>query len=134
MNHFLKSVLLILSILITTNLFANFDSSLQKKDNYSKKIDSLIQVVNPRNFNGVVYILQNGKEKYAKAFGASNLTTNEPLKINDNFSTMSIAKQFTATLILQEVEKGTIDLHVPICNYLSDFKYSWADTVTVHHY
>jgi CubicO group peptidase (beta-lactamase class C family) len=46
---------------------------------------------------------------------------------------MSIAKQITATLILQEVEKGTIDLQIPIRKYLPDFKYSWADTVTVHH-
>lgn len=46
---------------------------------------------------------------------------------------MSIAKQITATLILQQVEKGTIDLHQPIRKYLPDFQYSWADTVTVHH-
>jgi len=45
---------------------------------------------------------------------------------------MSIAKQITATLILQEAEKGTIDLQAPIRKYLPDFKYSWADTVTVH--
>ncbi|MBI3234073.1 MAG: beta-lactamase family protein [Bacteroidetes bacterium] len=54
------------------------------------------------------------------------------MKISDRFSTMSIAKQFTATLVLQEVEKGTIDLQTPIRKYLPDFKHSWADTVTVH--
>nr|WP_315222201.1 serine hydrolase domain-containing protein [uncultured Flavobacterium sp.] len=92
----------------------------------------MIQVTTPRSFNGVVFIQQNGKIKYAKAYGYSNFNKKTILKISDRFSTMSIAKQFTATLILQEVEKGTINLQTPIRKYLPDFKYSWADTITVH--
>ncbi len=107
-------------------------SSAQQNDNYSAKIDSLIKTTSPRSFNGVVFIQQNGKEKYAKAFGDADFNKKTPLKISDKFSTMSIAKQITATLILQEVEKGKIDLHTPIRKYLPDFKHSWADTVTVH--
>jgi CubicO group peptidase (beta-lactamase class C family) len=114
-------------------LFASFNSSAQQKENYSKHIDSLLKTKSPREFNGVVYIQQNGKTKYAKAYGFADFKKKTPLKIDDKFSTMSIAKQITATLILQEVEKGTIDLHTPIRNYLPDFKYSWADTITVHH-
>lgn len=100
---------------------------------YSIRIDSLIKSTNPRSFNGVAFIQQNGKIKYAKAYGYNNFKEKTPLKISDRFSTMSIAKQFTATLILQAVEKGLIDLHTPIRKYLPDIKYSWADTVTVHH-
>lgn len=114
-------------------VFASCQSSAQqKKDNYSAKIDSLVKITQPRNFNGVVYVQQNGKMKYSKAFGSSDFNKKTPLKISDNFSTMSIAKQITATLILQEVEKGKIDLHVPIRKYLPDFQYAWADSVTVH--
>ncbi|WP_121967480.1 serine hydrolase [Myroides sp. N17-2] len=116
----------------TVMLVTSCKASQKEKDNYSTKIDSLIQATVPRNFNGVVYIQQNGKEKYAKAYGYSNFDTKVALKINDNFSTMSIAKQFTAALILQQVEKGTIDLNTPIRKYLPDFKYAWADTITVH--
>jgi D-alanyl-D-alanine carboxypeptidase len=121
-----------LTLLATTILFTSCNLSAQKKDNYSTKIDSLLKTKNPRDFNGVVYIQQNGKLKYAKAYGFADLNKKTPLKIDDKFSTMSIAKQFTATLILQEVEKGTIDLQIPIRKYLPDFKYNWADTVTVH--
>ena len=121
-----------LTILATTILFTSCNLSAQQKDNYSTKIDSLLKTKNPRDFNGVVYIQQNGKLKYAKAYGFANLNKKSPLKIDDKFSTMSIAKQFTATLILQEVEKGTIDLQTPIRKYLPDLKYSWADTVSVH--
>ncbi|RAJ88280.1 CubicO group peptidase (beta-lactamase class C family) [Chitinophaga dinghuensis] len=105
----------------------------QKKDNYSAIIDSLIKAVHPRSFNGVVFIQQNGKIKYAKSYGYADFNKKTPLKITAGFSTMSIAKQFTATLILMEVEKGNLDLHTPIRKYLPDFKYSWADTVTLHH-
>ncbi|MCZ4244166.1 serine hydrolase domain-containing protein [Pedobacter punctiformis] len=127
MKHFF--VLIYLFIM----LFSSCQLNAQKKDNYFIKIDSLIKTKNPRDFNGVVFIQQNGREKYAKAFGYADFIKKTPLKIDDKFSTMSIAKQITATLILQEVEKGTIDLHAPIRKYLPDFKYSWADTVTVHH-
>jgi D-alanyl-D-alanine carboxypeptidase len=121
-----------LSIISTTILFAKCNLSAQQKDNYSTKIDSLLKTKNPRDFNGVVYIQQGEKLKYEKAYGFADLNKKIPLKIDDKFSTMSIAKQFTATLILQEVEKGTIDLQTPIRKYLPDLKYSWADTVSVH--
>ncbi|MEO8253318.1 MAG: serine hydrolase domain-containing protein [Flavobacterium sp.] len=122
-----------LTFFAITILFTSCNSSAQQKDNFATQIDSLLKTKNPRDFNGVVYIQQNGKTKHAKAYGFANFSKKTPLKIDDKFSTMSIAKQFTATLILQEVEKGTIDLHTPIRKYLPDFKYSWADTVTVHH-
>lgn len=121
-----------LIFITTTILFSSCNSSAQQKDNYSEKIDSLLKIKHPREFNGVVYIQQNGKTKYAKAYGLADFDINTQLKVGDKFSTMSIAKQFTAALILQEVEKGTIDLRTPIRKYLPDFKYSWADTVTVH--
>lgn len=121
-----------LTFFAITILFSSCNSLAQQKDNYSTEIDRLLKTKSPRDFNGVVYIQENGKTKYAKACGFTDFNKKTLLKIDDKFSTMSIAKQFTATLILQEVEKGTIDLQVPIRKYLPDFKYSWADTVTVH--
>ena len=113
-------------------LFISCNNYAQQKDDFSAKIDSLLQTTNPRNFNGVVVIKQNGKIKYVKAHGYSDFNKKTELKISDKFSTMSIAKQITATLILQEVEKGTINLETPIRKYLPELKYSWADTITVN--
>ena len=127
MKHYFR-----LTCIAITILFNSCNSFAQTKNDYQTKIDSLIQVNNPRSFNGVVFIQQNGKVKYAKAYGYSDFNKKTVLKISDKFSTMSIAKQITATLILQEVEKGTINLQTPIRKYLPDLKYSWADTVTVH--
>lgn len=127
MKHLFRLASVAIAVLLNS-----CNTKAQQNDDYTSKIDSLVKTTAPRSFNGVVYILQDGKEKYTKAFGDADFNKKTPLQISDKFSTMSIAKQITATLILQEVEKGKIDLHTPIRNYLPDFKHSWADTVTVH--
>lgn len=104
----------------------------KQTDDYSASIDSLIKTTQPRSFNGVVLLQQNGKLMYAKAYGFSDFNKKTALEIGDKFSTMSIAKQITATLVLLEAEKGTIDLQAPIRKYLPGFKHTWADTITLH--
>lgn len=99
----------------------------------SHRIDSLIQVKNPRVFNGVVLVSKNGKSMYEKAYGFSNRDQQTKLRMDDEFSSMSIAKQITATLVMLQVEKGTIELQKPIGTYLKDLKYDWVNKVTVHH-
>lgn len=102
-------------------------------NSFSQKIDSLIQTENPRKFNGVVLISKDGKTLYQKAHGLSDVDKNTEVKLSDHFSSMSIAKQITATLIMLEVEKGTIDLNAPIKKYLKNLNYDWAEKVTIHH-
>lgn len=101
-------------------------------DDYSSKIDSLIQTTNPRSFNGVILITQNGKNKYSKTIGYSDFGKKKPISLRDNFRIQSNSKQITAVLILKEVEKGNVSLDKPIATYLRDLKQQWADTVTVH--
>jgi D-alanyl-D-alanine carboxypeptidase len=62
MKHFFRLTCIAIAIAITS-----YNSSGQKKDGYTAKIDSLIQLTNPRSFNGVVLIQQDRKTKYAKA-------------------------------------------------------------------
>lgn len=127
MKRFFKFLPFIFSV-----LFASYKLYGQQTDNYSAKIDSLIQLTDPRNFNGVILISQNSKTKYAKAFGYSDFDKKTPLTLKDNFRIQSNSKQITAVLILKEVEKGKIDLNQPIGKYLPDLKQTWADSVTVH--
>jgi CubicO group peptidase (beta-lactamase class C family) len=125
MNFITKIALLSLIILTSCNLTA------QKKDNYQKSIDSIIQNANPK-FNGVVLISKNGKTVYSKAKGFANFETKKPLTLDSQFEIMSLTRQITVSLVLQEVEKGKIDLHTPIKKYLPNLKQTWADTITVH--
>jgi len=125
-NSKLLSFILI-SILICNHCFG------QLKDDYTTKIDSLIQKKYPRSFNGVIWVTKKGKTKYLRTYGYSNFETKTPFSLKDNFRIQSNSKQITAVLILREVEKGNLDLHIPIRKYLPDFKQTWADTVTIHH-
>lgn len=101
-------------------------------DDYSERIDSLIKTTSPRFFNGVIFISKNGETKYLKEYGYSDFENKTPISIEDKFRIISNSKQVTAVLILKEVEKGKIDLQLPIRTYLPNLKQSWADTVTVH--
>lgn len=97
------------------------------KANYkAPKIDSAA-------FNGIVLLHKNGATAYAQCKGFANLSTKTPLKYTDRFGVGSVSKQFTAIIVLREVDKGTLDLHTPIKKYLPELKRSWADTVTIHH-
>lgn len=98
-----------------------------------RKIDSLVETKNPRIFNGVILISKNGKSKYSKSYGYSNNQDKIPLSMNTQFEIMSNSKLVTAVLILKEVEKGNINLNVPIKRYLPELTQTWSDTVTVHN-
>ena len=122
-----KHLLFFSLFLITTSL------SYGQKLNITKRIDSLISSQTRKPFNGVIVISQNGKTKYSKVHGYSNLESKTPLSINNQFVIGSISKQFTAVLILLEFDKGRIELFAPIHKYLPELTQGWADTVTVHH-
>jgi CubicO group peptidase (beta-lactamase class C family) len=120
----------IISTFLIFSLSVNAFSQTDK--NWQNKIDSIIQIKEPVNFNGVVLINKNSKTVYSKAFGFSDIENKTPLKINDQFEIMSNTKQITSVLVLKEVEKGKIDLQTPIKKYLPELKQTWADSVTVH--
>lgn len=117
----------------TINLFSVEKVTNRQSVDYKKPIDSLLNVYSTKPFNGIVLITQNGKVVYSKVCGYSDLDNKTPLKISDQFVVGSVSKQFTAAIVLQEYDKGLLDLYIPIKKYLPDLTESWADTVTVHH-
>ena len=125
MTPLLKAVTSLLVLCLVTTAQA-------QADDYTARIDRLIQEKSPRSFNGVILITQNGKTKYSRAAGYADVEKKIALKPDDNFRIMSNSKQITAVLILREVEKGNIDLQSPVRRYLPHLPQAWADTVTVH--
>ena len=79
-----------------------------------------------RPFNGVILIARNDQIIYQKASGPFGAP-----KINSQFGIASISKQFTATIILDLVDQGLIDINQPIKNYLPDLKDDWTELVTI---
>jgi CubicO group peptidase (beta-lactamase class C family) len=57
-----------------------------------------------------VAVVKKGKIIYTHAFGLKDIGSNTPLKENDLFRIASISKSFSATALMQFVEKGKLSL------------------------
>lgn len=124
----MRQIILFFFLSITFTTFGQ-----QINNSIEKQIDSLISAKTSKPFNGIILISHNGQTKYVESFGYSDIENRTALKLNDQFVIGSISKQFTAVLVLREVNKGNIDLFTPIRKYLPELSQNWADTVTVHH-
>jgi CubicO group peptidase (beta-lactamase class C family) len=59
-------------------------------------------------FSGTILVAQDGNIIYEDAFGWANLEWSVPNTIDTKFRIASITKQFTAILVMQQVEKGRL--------------------------
>jgi CubicO group peptidase (beta-lactamase class C family) len=98
-----------------------------------EKIDTLIQVYHDSGqFNGTVLVAEKGNVIFKKGYGLANREWNIPNKPDTKFRLGSITKQFTSMLILQQVEKGKIDLQGKLSDYLPYYRKDTGSKVTVH--
>lgn len=107
--------------------------SFAQKRESTEALNAIITDTTQQTFNGIVLIVEKGEPVYEHIRGSSDLKKKKRLQMNSQFVIGSISKQITAVMILQEYEKGHLQLHIPIKTYLPDLKMGWADTVTVHH-
>ncbi len=85
---------------------------------------------------GVALGIQFDGNEYTAGFGVTSVTN--PLQVDTDtlFQIGSITKTFTATVAMQLVEQGKLDLDAPIRTYLPDLKLSSEETaanVTMRH-
>ena len=101
------------------------------------KIDRQLQVLNVNDKPGVeVFVKRDTSIIYHKAFGKSNLQTNENLEINSVFNLASISKEFTAVSILQLVEQKKLNLtdslHLFLPDIPSQYKFITVENLLSH--
>jgi D-alanyl-D-alanine carboxypeptidase len=96
-------------------------------------MDSLLCVPSKKSFSGIVMVAKNGEAIYTKTYGYANRDKKIALKNNNQFIIGSISKQITAVIVLQEMDRGHLNLNDPIKKYLPQLKRSWVDTVTINH-
>lgn len=99
-------------------------------DTFAAEIDALIT---HSDFNGVVLIQQNGLPVYSIAQGVSDLSSQTPLVLEDQFVIGSISKQITAVMVLRAMEQGRLRLEDSIDLFLPDLPQSWKAAITIHH-
>ena len=88
-------------------------------------------------FHGVVLIAQHGEVVYAKGVGEANRQAHTPNTPQTRFGIASITKQFTAALVLQQVDLGRLRLDGTVSEYLPWYRKDTGRRMTVdqllHH-
>ncbi len=82
-------------------------------------------------FNGSVLLAENGVPILRKGYGEANKEWNILNTPDTRFRIGSMTKQFTATLVMQLVEKGQMDLDAPITHYLPEYPKPNGDLVSI---
>ncbi len=93
-------------------------------------VDKLQKALTERNLNDIankvifcsqVIVNQDGKRVYSAEYG-TNGTDGEKLKSDATFRIASMTKPITVLAVLQQVEKGNIDLNAPLSEYIDGYK------------
>jgi len=82
-------------------------------------------------FNGVVLVAENGRVVYQRAFGPAVLEFGVMNTLKTRFRVASITKIFTATLVLQLMDEGLVDLDKPVGRYLKAVRPEIAKSITI---
>ena len=82
-----------------------------------------------------VGIVRDNEIIYAEGFGVEEIGKSDTITAGTKFDMASISKLFTATAIMQLVEKGRIDLNAPVTRYLPYFmlKDNRYKDITIKH-
>ncbi len=97
-------------------------------ERFEKEIDDLRNRLKIPGLSAI--IVKDRKVLWAKGYGFADLENRIPATPDTLYHIASLTKTFAATLIMQLVEQGKLDLDEPISHYSSDFK---DDSVRVKH-
>lgn len=94
-----------------------------------KQLDS---VFTKYQFNGSIAVFKDSARLYRKENGFSNFKNKT--KINDStvFAIGSVSKQFTAALILLQMERGQLNIEDKVSKYLKEFQNKEYGNITIH--
>ncbi|HSB60197.1 MAG TPA: serine hydrolase domain-containing protein, partial [Vicinamibacteria bacterium] len=100
----------------------------------ARRIDALVQAYHDAAlFNGSVLVAEKGVVLLKKGYGLANMEWAIPNGPDTKFRIGSITKQFTAALVLRQVERGRIRLDGALSEYLPDYRRDTGEKVTIHH-
>ena len=100
----------------------------QRVERFEKQADELRELLKIPGMSAV--IVNDQDVLWAKGFGFADLEKRAPATPDTVYHIASLTKTFAATLIMQLVEQGKLDLDEPVSHYSSDFK---DDSVKIKH-
>lgn len=88
-----------------------------------------------REVPGISIAVVRGSEVYSGAYGYANFASRSLVDSTTLFQLGSVGKLITAIAVLQQVERGKLDLHADVNKYLTGFKVpeSYPAPVTLFH-
>ena len=95
---------------------------------FEKQADELRQLLKVPGMSAV--IVKDQKVLWTKGFGFADLEKQAPATPDTLYHIASLTKTFAATLIMQLVEQGKLDLNEPMSHYSTDFA---DDSVKIKH-
>lgn len=87
-------------------------------------------VLDAAGFSGTALIAQGDRIVYERAFGTIDPAGGAKHRLGQVWRWASVTKQLTATIAMQEVAAGRLDLDTPIRAYLPDSRAPYADIIT----
>jgi CubicO group peptidase (beta-lactamase class C family) len=127
---FLISISLVCTTVINAQVTPRTDSTTLIK------IEAYLQsLIDTGGVPGITVAITRGQDiVYANAFGVGNVIMEEKLTPRKIFHVASISKTFTATAVMQLVEKGLVGLEEPLVKYLPYFRLAddRCKQITIH--
>ena len=102
--------------------FATFTIYTEAQTVTSQIHNLLKNYTDKKKFSGSVLVAKNGQIIFKRGYGFSDFENRIKNTIHTKFSIGSTTKSFTACAIMQEVEKGNLDLNTPISEYIPQLK------------
>ena len=121
-------VLALALVLFPIALAADEPASDPRLKRFEQEIDDHRESLKIPGISAIV--LKDQKTLWAKGFGFADVENRVPATPDTLYSIASLTKTFAATVVMQLVEQGKLDLNEPISHYSSDFK---DDTVRIKH-
>jgi CubicO group peptidase (beta-lactamase class C family) len=100
----------------------------------AEKINSFLQVyANYGKLSGNVLVADSAGIITQQSYGYANIEWKIKNSSQTRFKIASISKQFTAVLIMQQVEEGKISLQDKISKYIPEYPKDKGEKLTIHH-
>jgi len=94
-----------------------------------QQIDSTVKKY---HFNGSIAVFKDSIPLYRRENGYSDFKRKTKIDSNTIFAIGSVSKQFTAVLILLQMEQGKLNVTDKVSKYLKEFQIKEYENITIH--